>query len=394
MFLKLFIILSLALVGYSCFSLSIDKVIEVNENEDWLYIGGDLAKTNTSRSKSILNPPFNLYWQFDTDGGLAKNCLSVSDAVLFANTLNGEFYAIDITSGKSLGRTSTLGRSSYSTPVIFKNNIIIASSGDKDSKLFSYNLITGIIQWQRNVGWVESSPVMVGNNVIISSLNGEIYNINARTGSINCTAGRFDKKSSPESFYTSPTIVNNMVLAGNSDGYMYSFDDQSCNSLWKFKTNSSIFCDASVSNGKIYFGSDDDNFYCIDTSGNFLWKKNLNTKFLSSSTFYNDLVITAGVDGNVYAMNKNNGDSAWIFHTKGTIEASPVLHMDKIFIGSFDKNFYCLNAENGKELWRYESEGRIKTSAVIWKDYIFVGGDDKYIYCFSNLVKQIQNTNK
>ncbi|MDQ3021580.1 MAG: PQQ-binding-like beta-propeller repeat protein [Bacteroidota bacterium] len=369
---------------YSCFPLSIDKLIEVDQNEDWLYIGGDLAKSNISKSKIQFKPPFTLYWQFDADGGLAKNCLSVSDAILFAATLNGEAYAIDLLSGKSLGRINAIGKASFSTPVVFNNNVIIASSGNKGSTIFSYSLVRGAIKWQKNVGWIESSPVLDGETIFVSSINGRLHKINARTGSILWTRKPSGKNNYLNVFRTSPTIIGNKVLLGGSNSNMYAFDSLSGKELWKFKTDGSIFCDASADNGKIYFGSDDKNFYCIDTSGTLVWKNNLKTKFEASSTFFEDMVITAGVDGNVYGMNKNTGNVIWTFVTKGSISASPLLQENKIFIGSFDKNFYCLDASTGKQLWKFESEGRIRTSAVIWKDYIFVAGDDKYIYCFSN----------
>ncbi|MDQ3194001.1 MAG: PQQ-binding-like beta-propeller repeat protein [Bacteroidota bacterium] len=384
MLVRSIILFLLSVIFYSCFSLSIDKHIEVNIGEDWLYIGGDSAKTNISRSKSVIDPPFKLYWQFDTDGGLGKNCLSVSDAIMFANTLNGEFYAIDVVSGKSLGRTSTTGKASFSTPLIYKNNIIITSSGDKNSRIFSYSLITGLTKWQRNIGWVESSPILNDENIIVSSLNGKLYKLNVNTGNIVWTTKKVMFNNYIGSFYTSPTIMNNMILAGNADGHLYSYDIITGNEVWKYKTNASVNCDASVKDGRIYFGSDDKNFYCLDTAGSLIWKKDLHTKILSSSTFYRDMIIVTGIDGNVYALNKESGDVVWTFITKGSIEASPLLHGDMIFVGSFDRNFYCINAADGKELWRYQCEGRVKTSAVIWKDYIFVASDDRDLYCFSN----------
>ncbi len=383
LFNRLLLLFLISLICSSCGTLTIDRAVEVNKDEDWLYIGGDLAKTNISKSKSILEPPFFLYWQYNMDGGLSKSCLSVSDAILFANTLNGEFYAIDILSGKSLGRASTSGKSSYSTPVVFGNNIIITSSGDWSSKIFSYNLITGLVKWEKKIGWIESSPVLVEDDVVTSSVPGLIYRIDIKTGNLIWTSRPTDKKKYYGSFYTSPTIVGNKIFAGNDDFCMYAFSFDSGKELWKFKTGASIFSDAAASEDKIYFGSDDKNYYCLDTAGNLVWKKDLKTKFLSSATFFEDLVIISGIDGNVYGLDKNNGDIKWTFTTKGAITASPLLHQDKIFIGSYDTYFYCLSAADGKELWKYQTEGRIKTSAVIWKDYIFTAGDDKFVYCFS-----------
>ncbi|MBS1518577.1 MAG: PQQ-binding-like beta-propeller repeat protein [Bacteroidetes bacterium] len=367
-----------------CFSLSIDKRVEVNPEEDWLMIGGNPQKTNVSRSDSLLNPPFNLYWQYDVDGGLAKNCISVSDAIVFVNTLNGESYALDIFSGKSLGRTSAMGSSSYSTPLIDNNNIIVTSSGIKGNMIFSYNLISGIEKWKRNIGSVESSPVMVGEDLLVCSVNNKIYRLNSKTGYIVWVTRPRNERFPQYSFYNSPTVYGDQVFAGNNGGSMFAFDLNNGRELWKYKTGFSISCDVSAKDGKIYFGSDDGNFYCLDTAGILVWKKDLRTKFQAASTFYKDLVITAGIDGNVYAMNSQNGDPVWTFKTKGAVWATPLLHKDLIFIGSYDRRFYCLDAGSGKELWNYLCEGRVRTSAVVWKDYIFTASDDKYVYCFSN----------
>lgn len=384
MLVKIFIILFLPVCFLSCFSLSIDKEVEIDRNEDWLLIGGDSLKSNISKSESRLEPPFNLYWEYDVDGGLARNCLSASDAILFVNTLNGEFYALDVTTGKSLGRTST-GRSSFSTPLVYRNNIILTSSSEKDSRIQSYNLISGIYKWQRNIGPVESSPILINdNNILAASMNGKVYNLNVSTGSIVWTTDRVIYNNYYGAFYTSPTVSNDLVLVGNIDGNVYAFSLLNGEEVWKFKTGASVKCDVSVNNNRLYFGSDDKNFYCLDTSGNMLWKNDLRSKVLSSSTFYEDLVIFSAVDGNVYALNKDSGNVVWKFATKGVLEASPLLHGDKIFIGSYDRNFYCISAMDGEELWKYECEGRIRTSAVIWKDYIFTASDERYVYCFSN----------
>ncbi len=376
------IILCSAFLYYSCVPLKVTNSIEINENEDWLYIGGNPGNTNISKSKSTLTPPFSLFWQFDADGGLGKNCLSVSDAILFASTLNGEFYAIDISSGKSLGRSSTIGKSSFSTPLIYENTIIMASSGGKSSRVFSYSLLNAKVKWERNIGSVESSPVLGGEYFVVSSLNGKIYKFNAGTGAPVWSTKPSDGKYYSSAFYTSPVIYGNKILLGNISGNMYAFDLESGKEIWNFTTTGSIFCDVSARDGKIYFGSDDMNFYCVDTSGTLVWKKNLNTKFLSSSTFYKQSVIITGIDGSVYSLGIDDGDIKWKFKTKGSICASPLLQEDKIFFGSYDKYFYCISADNGTELWKYQCEGRVKTSAVIWKEYIFVASDEKYIYCF------------
>ena len=380
------ILLFAGMCFYSCSSLTVEKPVEINTEEDWLFIGGDPAKSNISKSEAVFNFPLNLYWEFDTDGGLSRNCLSAADAVLFVSTLKGECYGIDVTSGRSIGRLEMSSRASYSTPLIMGNSVVLISTGNIDGRIFKTSLQTGILKWSRFVGFVESSPVLYDKDVFVCSTNGKVYRLSSQTGSIIWTSRAEKTGRSSAQFYTSPTISGGKLYAGAINGAMYCFNAKDGKSKWKFETGGSIFADATADSSRIYFGSDDLNFYCLDSSGNLVWKKDLGTKFLSASTLYKDQIITAGIDGKVYSINKNNGEVKWTFRTKGPISGTPLLHGDKIFIGSFDKKFYCLNAEDGSIVWSQMTEGRVRSSAVIWKDYVFVAGDDKYVYCFSNKV--------
>jgi outer membrane protein assembly factor BamB len=369
------------LLFYSCTTLKLEQRVNVNKDEDWLFSGGDPAKTNISRSTSVLNPPFQLFWDADVDGGLSNNCLSASDGILFVNTLNGEFFTINISTGKGLGRIAALGKASYSAPVIYNSNVILTASGSKDKSVMSYNMIKGEYNWERNINWIETSPILVDDALLISSKNGKIYKLNVTDGSI---LWMFTPENgrSKNLFLTSPAESGGKVFAGNTDGNLYALDLNTGMLLWKFQANASILSDASVFDNKIYFGSDDGYFYCLDMEGNLIWSYDTGTKIISSSTFYDDYVITSGIDGSVMAFDRFDGLSAWRTKTNGTITASPVIHMNKVFIGSYDKNFYCIDAENGNVLWKHRCAGRIKTTAVIWKEYIFTASDDKNVYCF------------
>lgn len=376
-----FALLLSAVISFSggCHSLSIDRAIEVNESEDWLMAGCNPEKTNVSKSGADITPPFDLMWSHDVDAGMSKNSLTVSDAVVFANTLNGELFALDVLSGKSLGRFSVTDESSFSAPLIFGNNVITTSAGEKGNSIFSYNLIRGEIRWERNVRWVESSPVLSDEYIFVASVDGSIYKLGVRDGVIVWKSGL---KNRHASFYTSPAVSGDKLFIGSTDGIMYAFETKHGKGLWKFNAGSPVYSDASVKNGRLYFGADNNIFYCLDTSGNKIWEINLNTQFQSSSTFYKNNVITAGVDGKVYSLDTSGGSINWTFKTHGTISASPVLQKDLIFIGSYDGNFYCINASDGKEVWKYPCEGRVKTTAVVWREYIFTASDDKFVYCF------------
>ncbi len=380
MYRSAFLIISFLIV--SCSSIRIRENITVNTEEDWLFRGGDIENTNSSKSIATLSPPFAVLWDYDTEVGYPSNSLSISDGILFSSNLKGEVFAIDVTTGKSIGRFSTPGKTSYSTPIIYNDNIIVAFSSSDRYSILSYNILQGEIKWKRQLGWIMSSPVLIDEEIIVCSITGKIYKLDALSGNKIWEYSERNDSIKRKSFYTSPVACNQFVVAGNVNNYLYAVNISDGKLRWRFKTNGSINSDASVFEDKIYFTSDDLNFYCLDTAGNLLWKKPMETKSLSSSTFFNEKVITAGIDGNIIAMSKKTGELLWTFQTKGAVWASPLLQGEKIFIGSFDRNFYCIDADNGKLLWKYELENRIRTNAVIWKDFIFTACDDKSIYCF------------
>lgn len=377
LFIPLLLLVSSILI--SCNTIRFNQALQIDEKEDWLMCGGNCAKTNISNSKSVLTPPFKLLWDYSLEAGISKNSIAASNGVVFINTLSGELQALNITNGKSLGNYKKLGKAAFSTPLIYKDYIICTFSGDKESSILCYDLKIGIEKWRKNFYSIEASPILVNDNIILSTVEGEIVKLNLADGKEQWS---YKLKNQKFGFYSSPSFSGNKIFTGATDGYMYCIDFNSGKEMWKYKTNASVYADVSIYDNKIYFGSDDKNFYCLDTAGKLIWSKNLNSKVISSCGFYNDKIIISTVGGKIYSLNQNDGGENWSFTTKGAIHASPLIKDNKIFIGSYDFFIYCIDAEDGAELWKYKTEGRIRSSAVVWKDYILVGSDPKYFYCF------------
>jgi outer membrane protein assembly factor BamB len=376
-----YILIFYAFIFSSCAVLKISNKIKIEESKDWLMPDGNPSRTNIYKTNSPLNPPFKLLWSFDNDAAYPVKNLLASDAVLFSGNLKGEIYGIDMISGKSLGSFSTSSPSQINGYVIYNYDIILSRVGDDKKSIISYNVNTGKENWNVDFGWVVSSPVLKNDNLIFGTMDGYIVNIQPQNGSL---IWKYKDKNEYTSnqFSSSSTIYNENIYTGNVNGNLYSLKKSDGSLNWKFKTEGPVYSDVSAFNNKLFFFSDDMNFYCLDTAGNLVWKKDLSTKSYSSASFYNDLVITAAVDGFVYALNFSTGEIVWKFRTNGSIWASPLIAQGKIFIGSLDEYFYCIRADNGELLWKYKLEGRIKSNAVIWNDFIFISSDDKNIYCF------------
>lgn len=341
--------------------------------DDWLMSGGVPQQRNVA--KSVLEPPLEVVWSYNIDAGIGPSAISVSDGVVFVNNLQGEMYAIDIGSGGKIGQINFLGKEAGSTPLVENNNVYVTYAGDKKYSIACYNMLDGNVKWRRNLGYIQSSPVMKDDYIYTGSLDGRFYKL-SKKGSVEW------KFHTGSPIHSTCAIEGNNAVFGADNGYIYCVDLSGGHEVWKFKTGESVMTTPLIFNNKAYLGSYDSNYYCMDiNSGSKIWSVNLKTKLFSGSTLLDSTVIFGGIDGALYCLSINDGSQKWKFLTKGVITSTPVTSGKFVYFTSYDRKVYCVDGITGKELWSYEMDDKGKTSPVIWRDMLFTA-DDVNIICF------------
>jgi len=152
--------------------------------------------------------------------------------------------------------------------------------------------------------------------------------------------------------------------------------------LWTFETGDNVFSSPAVAGGRIYFGSRDNSFYCLNsTSGAHLWNFTARSTPQSPAVAYG-LVYFGSADFRVYCLNATTGELVWEFMTGYNINACPAVHGGRVYIGSQDRHFYCLDAFTGDLLWKFESKGAFISSSAALKDgRVYVGCTDTRLLC-------------
>jgi eukaryotic-like serine/threonine-protein kinase len=118
---------------------------------------------------------------------------------------------------------------------------------------------------------------------------------------------------------------------------------------WTFKTDGAVYSTPVIADGRVYFGSNDYNVYCVSSA---------------------------------------DGRKIWTFAAKDQVQAPPLIFRGRVYVGSDDFHLYCLDAANGKPIWKYQAEDRIVGSANILIDpnrpnepRVVVGSHDYNVYC-------------
>jgi len=121
--------------------------------------------------------------------------------------------------------------------------------------------------------------------------------------------------------YSSPAVAEGTVFVGSNDGNLYAVDAATGTQKWKFATKGEKRFAAKHIHGLLPESEpmpDPFDFY------------------LSSPAVSNGVVYFGSGDGNVYALDADSGVLKWTFQTGDVVHASPALAEGRLFIGSWN----------------------------------------------------------
>lgn len=123
---------------------------------------------------------------------------------------------------------------------------------------------------------------------------------------------------------------------------------------WVLLTGDAVYSSPTVANDRVFVGSSDGRLYAFDLEGGLKWK----TVFLggplySSPAFDGDIVFIGSLNGSIYAIDAKSGSIKWNRPTQDAVYSSPTVVDGVVFIGSDDGNLYAINASNGAIIRTY-----------------------------------------
>ena len=93
-----------------------------------------------------------------------------------------------------------------------------------------------------------------------------------------------------------------------------------------------------------------------------------------------DTIYFGSDDGNFYALDTESGYMRWVFRTGAEINSIPYADDEKVYFGSKDGKLYALSREDGTELWHFQTYSQINSQVERYGDYIIFVGDTDAVY--------------
>lgn len=193
----------------------------------------------------------------------------------------------------------------------------------------------------------------------------------------------------------SPLLTDEMVIQGNGVDGIRAFLRRSGRQQWSLNLFNGVEAGASLDGNRLYFGSNNGIFYCVDVNtGQILWKQNLHTEALARPLIHGGFVYHVAGNNNLYAFNKNSGEILWVQPNSAksnmTIrgQTPPVFEKGILYLGFSDGTFAAINAQNGRRLWskRIGDDKKfndVDARAVLTDQCILVSSYANALYCLS-----------
>lgn len=375
------ILLSLALAGCSYLRL---QQIAPPASGDWTMYGGNIGRTNAARTE--IDPPLKAAWEYDASAGFGPYSGAISGGYLFVGNLAGEVHVIEIATGRPVG-SCDFGTSIAGSPIIDRGEMYVALSRSDESVL-AYNLVTGTVDWRAKVGDIETSPLLIGRKLYVTTMQGTLVCIDCSDGRIAWTFS-LPARVRTRIIRSSPASDGERIIFGADDGALYAVGADDGALQWSAKTGATIVASPSVALGKVFVGSLDKTFYAFDArTGARVWKQPLGSNIFASQAV-NDRSVFVGTSGHyVYSLDAQTGSIVWRAATTSVVNSPPLVSGSVVYVGCLDKTLYAYAAGTGELLWQTKTDGRIKTMPLASNDILFVLAEDRSVLAFKHTDKE------
>lgn len=287
---------------------------------------------------------------------------------------SGPYAATNLTTIQPLWKFQV--EDSIRTTPLVKNGVVYF--GAYDNNMWALNAENGELLWKfATEGGIGSSPLLSGGSLFFGSSDKKLYSIQTRNGRLQWSHKTEGK------IFSSPQTYGGIIFVGSDDGHIYAIKPGATISheLWRFQLLHPVRSSPAIENERIYCGSDNGDFVCVNFAGELVWRFQSRRKIISSPLIHNNIVYFGSHDWHVYALDADMGMTIWRYRTKGQVVSSPVFHENRVYFGSADGFVYALDALSGNEAWKFEIGSAVTTTASINREALYIGATDGAVYC-------------
>jgi eukaryotic-like serine/threonine-protein kinase len=324
-------------------------------------------------------------WTFKAGGPIVTSP-AIADGVVYIAAMDGHLYAIDEQTGKEKWNFKSRMPIASSPAVVGDTLYFVSSAGS----LAALDIKTGQPKWVYAIEYERkfeaknlhglpsaaqtipdawdmftSSPAVANGKVYFGSGDGNVYAVDAQSGTL------LWKFSTKDVVHSSPAVVNNTVYIGSWDSYLYAIDADTGQEKWSFKSGEDntihnqvgFQSSPAVVDGTVYIGCRDAHVYAIDAAtGRKKWDYPTSKSWVIGTPAVRDGLVYAGTSDSsrFMALDAKTGRLRFEFKAGAYMFSSAALAGNLAYVGDHNGRLYALDAKTGKLAWEFQTEASKK----------------------------------
>ena len=281
-----------------------------------------------------------LIWKFATGTAIEGTALILDGNVIVGN-LYGTLYSLKLENGEKNWEFTAENQFSGAPNFWKGDNKSYILIGSYDYYLYCIDANTGNIVWKYEANnYINGAVSVHSNKAVFGGCDGLLHIVNIQTGKAE------DMIEIATYVAGSPGIVDNAAFIGDYDGGFTAIDLTSKKIKWNWTnetTHLPFIASPSVYKEKVVVGNRDKFVYCFNkNNGEVIWKYNTGNKVDASCVISTTGVLACNMRGDVMLLDLKNGRLIWNYELGSAIHANPLLVNNKIIVGSGDGSIYCL----------------------------------------------------
>ncbi|MEA2272865.1 MAG: hypothetical protein QOI98_1573 [Solirubrobacteraceae bacterium] len=330
----------------------------------WALFGYGKSRTRYLPVTRDLGPPYDQRWAFRGSVLLEFPPILGSHSVYLLRN-NGSLYAFGRRTGRLHWRRR-LGSLSASSPAYAHNTVFVTIlkrfRGSKGGRIVAIAADDGHTRWSRRLGSrSESSPLVDRGKVYFGTEDGSVYAVSAHDGSV---LWRYRADGAVKGGLTFDEERRRLYF-GDYGGGVHAIRARNGQRVWHAKTHSgplglgsgSFYSTAAVAYGRVYLGNTNGNVYSYDEdTGRLAWRKRTGNYVYSSPAVAQvprgrPTVYVGSYDGRLYALDARTGRVRWSRRAEGRISGSPVVIGGLVWYSTLARTTAAVGARTGRRVY-------------------------------------------